>query len=80
MTCQPAYANSFGAFWILPCSPYTWTLAVQNKDTLFLPHSDDFAVKYVGKQHTDHHREVLLQNYELKTDWQAKVYAGMSLK
>jgi hypothetical protein len=41
---------------------------------------DDFAVKYVGKQHADHLRNALLQSYELTTDWAAKVYSGMSLK
>jgi hypothetical protein len=34
---------------------------------------DDFAVKYVGKQHTDHLRNSLLQSYELTTDWEAKL-------
>jgi hypothetical protein len=34
----------------------------------------DFAVKYVGKQHIDHLRNALLQNHELTTDWEAKVY------
>jgi hypothetical protein len=41
---------------------------------------DGFAVKYVGKQHSDHLRNDLLQSYELTTDWEAKVYSGMSLK
>jgi hypothetical protein len=41
---------------------------------------DDFAVKYVGKQHTDHLRNDLLQSYELTTDWTAEVYSGMYLK
>jgi hypothetical protein len=41
---------------------------------------DDFAVKYMGKQHDDHLRNALLQSYELTTDWEAKVYSGMSLK
>jgi hypothetical protein len=41
---------------------------------------DDFAVKYVGKQHADHLRNTLLQSYELTTDWEGKVYSGMSLK
>jgi hypothetical protein len=41
---------------------------------------DDFAVKYVGKQHADHLRNAFLQSYELATDWEAKVYSGMSLK
>jgi hypothetical protein len=35
--------------------------------------ADDFAVKYVGKQHADHLRNALLQSYELTTDWAAKV-------
>jgi hypothetical protein len=42
--------------------------------------ADDFAVKYVGKQHADHLRNALLQSYELATDWAAKVYSGMTLK
>jgi hypothetical protein len=40
----------------------------------------DFAVKYVDKQHADHLRNALLQSYELTTDWEGKVYSGMSLK
>jgi hypothetical protein len=34
---------------------------------------DDFAVKYVGKQHADHLRNALLKTYELTTDWAATV-------
>jgi hypothetical protein len=41
---------------------------------------DDFAVKYVGKHHADHLRDALLRRYELTTDWEGKVYSGMSLK
>jgi hypothetical protein len=41
---------------------------------------DDFAVKYVGKRHAEHLRNALLQSYELTTDWEGKVYSGMSLK
>jgi hypothetical protein len=41
---------------------------------------DDFAVKYVGKQHADHLINALLQSYQLTIDWEAKVYSGMSLK
>jgi hypothetical protein len=41
---------------------------------------NDFAVKYVGKHHDDHLRNALLQSYELTTDWEGKVYSGMSLK
>jgi hypothetical protein len=55
--------------WLHKTRPITFSLIV-----------DDFAVKYVGKQHADHLRDALLQSYELTTDWQAKVYSGMSLK
>jgi hypothetical protein len=41
---------------------------------------DDFTVKYVDKQHADHLRNALLCSYELTTDWEGKVYSGMTLK
>jgi hypothetical protein len=41
---------------------------------------DDFSVKYVGKQHEAHLRDALLRSYELTTDWEGKVYSGMTLK
>jgi hypothetical protein len=41
---------------------------------------DDFAVKYVGKQHADHLRNALLKTYELTMDWAGTVYSGMTLK
>jgi hypothetical protein len=41
---------------------------------------DDFAVKYVGRQHAEHLRNALLRTYELTTDWTAMVYSGMTLK
>jgi hypothetical protein len=41
---------------------------------------DDFAIKYVGKQHADNLQNALLKTYELTTDWAAKVYSGMTLK
>jgi hypothetical protein len=41
---------------------------------------DDFAVKYVGKQHADHLRNALLKMNKLTTDWATKVYSGMTLK
>jgi hypothetical protein len=33
---------------------------------------DDFAVKYVGKQHADYFRDALLRTYELTIDWITK--------
>jgi hypothetical protein len=45
---------------------------------------DDFAVKYVGKQYSEHLRNALLRTYELTTDWTVTVtvmvYSGMTLK
>jgi hypothetical protein len=41
---------------------------------------DDFAVKHVGQQHAEHLWSALLQTYELKTDWTAMLYSGMTLK
>jgi hypothetical protein len=46
----------------------------------FSPVVDDFAVKYVGKQHADHLINALLKTYELTTDWSGTVYSGMTLK
>jgi hypothetical protein len=48
--------------WLHKTRPISFTLVV-----------DDFAVKYVGKQHAEHLRNALLQTYELTTDWTAKV-------
>jgi hypothetical protein len=55
--------------WLHKTRPISFTIIV-----------DDFAVKYVGKQHAEHHRNALLQTYELTTDWTATVYSGMTLK
>jgi hypothetical protein len=41
---------------------------------------DDLAVKYVGKQHAAHLQDALLRSYELTTDWEIKLYSGMTLK
>jgi hypothetical protein len=55
--------------WLHKTRPISFTLIV-----------DDFAVKYVGKQHAEHLQDALLQTYELTTDWTAMVYSGMTLK
>jgi hypothetical protein len=54
--------------WLHKTRPISFTLVV-----------DDFAVKYVGKQHAEHLRNALLRTYELTTDWTATVYSGMTL-
>jgi hypothetical protein len=55
--------------WLHKTRPFSFTLVV-----------DDFAVKYVGRQHAEHLRNALLRTYELTTDWTATVYSGMPLK
>jgi hypothetical protein len=55
--------------WLHKTRPISFTLVV-----------DDFAVKYVGKQHAEHLRDALVRTYELTTDWTATVYSGMTLK
>jgi hypothetical protein len=41
---------------------------------------DDFAVKYVGKEHAHHLHNALLRSYEITTYWGGTVYSGMMLK
>jgi hypothetical protein len=48
--------------WLHKTRPISFTLIV-----------DDFAVKYVGKQHAEHLQNALLRTYELTTDWTATV-------
>jgi hypothetical protein len=62
-------ARHMPGLWLHKTRPIAFSLIV-----------DDFAVKYVGKQHADHLRNALLQSYELTTIWAAKVYSGMTLK
>jgi hypothetical protein len=45
----------------------------KTRTTAFSLIVDDFAVKYVGKQHAYHLRDALLHSYELTTDWEGKV-------
>jgi hypothetical protein len=55
--------------WLHHTRPISFTLVM-----------DDFAVKYVGKQHAEHLRNALLKTYELTTDWAGTVYSGITLK
>jgi hypothetical protein len=55
--------------WLHKTRPISFTLKV-----------DDFAVKYVGKQHAEHRQNALLRTYELTMDWTATVYSRMTLK
>jgi hypothetical protein len=53
--------------WIHKTQPISFTLVV-----------DNFAVKYVGKQHAEHLQNSVLRTYGLTTDWAGTVYSGMT--
>jgi hypothetical protein len=55
--------------WLHKIRPIAFSLVVE-----------DFAVQFADKQHADHLIHALLQSYDLTTDWEAKLYSGMSLK
>jgi hypothetical protein len=57
--CYPARHTP--GLWLHKTRPIAFSLIV-----------DDFAVKYVGKQHAAHLRDALLRSYELTTDWEGK--------
>jgi hypothetical protein len=58
--CYPAQHTP--GLWLHRTQPIFFTLVV-----------DDFAVKYVGKQHAEHLSNALLRAYELTTDWTTTV-------
>jgi hypothetical protein len=62
-------ARHTSGLWLHKTRPIAFSLIV-----------DDFAVKYVGKQHAAYLRDALLRSYELTTGWEGKVYSGMHLK
>jgi hypothetical protein len=62
-------AHHTPGLWLHKTPPISFSLVV-----------DDFAVKYGGKQHAYHLRKALLKTYELRKDWAATVYSGMTLK
>jgi hypothetical protein len=41
---------------------------------------DDFGVKYVGKQHADHLLHALQTEYKITSDWEGKLYCGITLR
>ena len=41
---------------------------------------DDFGVKYVGKQHSNHLIKVLTREYEISEDWTGGLYCGIDLE
>ena len=41
---------------------------------------DDFGVKYVGREHAEHLREVIASKYKMTVDWSGELYLGIRLK
>jgi hypothetical protein len=41
---------------------------------------DDFGVKYVGREHAEHLRDVLRSKYTITTDWDGDLYLGLQLQ
>ena len=54
--------------WTHTWRPITFSLSV-----------DDFGVKYVGKQHSDHLIAVLLEHYKISNNWSGKRHLGLDL-
>ena len=40
---------------------------------------DDFGVKYVGREHAEHLKQVLEEHYKVTTDWSGTRYVGVHL-
>ena len=52
-----------------------------SRPTIFALIVDDFAVKYIGKEHADHLIAILNRDYEaISVDWSASLFAGIHLK
>jgi hypothetical protein len=41
---------------------------------------DDFAVKYVGREHAEHLMECINKNYNISSDWNGSAYCGLTLE
>ena len=62
-------SNLVPGLWRHKTRPITFSLVV-----------DDFGVKYVGKEHAEHLKQVLEQHYQVTTDWAGERYVGIHLK
>jgi hypothetical protein len=40
---------------------------------------DDFEVKYVGREHSEHLMEFIKNNYNISSDWKGSTYCGVTL-
>ena len=41
---------------------------------------DDFGVKYIGQQHTEHLRSVLKEHYVMEEDWGGELYCETNMR
>jgi hypothetical protein len=55
--------------WKHDTSPVSFSLVV-----------DDFGVKYVGREHTEHLMEWIKKNYNISSDWKGSAYCGLTLE
>jgi hypothetical protein len=62
--------------------PTTHTHGLWTHDTCpisFLLVVDDFGVKYVGREHTEHLMTCIKKNYNISSDWNGTAYCGLTL-
>ena len=41
---------------------------------------DAFGIKYMGREHAEHLKQILGQIYEIATDWEGKKYVELTLE
>ena len=54
-------------------------LTNKNRSRLFTLVVDNFGVKYISKQHTEHLMSVLNKHYNMGGDWDGELYCGINL-
>jgi hypothetical protein len=62
--------------------PTTHTHGLWTHDTRPISFSlvvDDFGVKYVGREHTEHSMACIKKNYNISSDWNGTAYCGLTL-
>jgi hypothetical protein len=62
--------------------PTTHTHGLWTHDTRPISFSlvvDDFGVKYVGQEHTEHLMACIKKNYNISSDWNGTAYCGLTL-
>ena len=57
-------------------TPFLWTH--EWRPIYFTLVVDNFEVKYIGKEHTDHLIKFIKENYDVTEDWEGKRYLGLT--